>query len=166
MKAVALRAALIGLLVASVGYKLQRVDTERPDIRSAVMDLIARKGWPAEQLAGSSPEVIGKIVTFRAEGCGLNGQVYVVDLGFQAVPILDRAIEPDYKRHIAYLGRTWDTPDRVGVRLEWLKQKVLSALGIGDYAVNDVALVIAEPPGCRVADKVDWSGAWRHHGGI
>lgn len=161
MKTLALRVVLAGILVATVAYKVQHAGAEPPDIRASVMHLLARQGWPAQEVAGSAPEIIGNVVTFRAAGCNLDGQIYVVDLGFQAAPILDQSIAADYTRHIAYLGRTWERQDRVSLRLEWLKQKVLSAFGIGHYAVNNVALVIAEPPGCHAADKIDWSAAWR-----
>jgi len=165
MKALALRAALAGLLVTTVAFKLLHAGASQADIGSAVVDLIAQEGWSARKLTAEAAAPFSKVIAFRASGCAEDGQVYFVDLGFQLAPMLDRSIGPDYTRYVAYLGRKWAIQDRLGLRLEWLKQKTLSTLGLGRYAVNEIALVIAEPRACQVSDKVDWSAAWRRPDG-
>lgn len=160
MRSLAPRALLAGLLIITVADKVWRPRATPTDMRSAVLNLVARNGWAAHEAPGVSDNPLGKSITFRANACAASGQIFFVQLSLQAAPMLDHAIPSDHVRRFVYLGRTWLTQDRWGMRLEWLKQRMLSLFGLARYMVNDTVLVIAEPIGCRVADKVDWSSVW------
>lgn len=160
MTRLALRTILAGLLIATAAGKVWRSRAAEPDIRTAVIALVALEGWSAYEETGSPDDPLGKAIKFRADGCDGLGQVFLVDLGLQLAPLLDRAIGPGYSRRFVYLGRTWLTQDRLGMRLEWLRNKALSLFGLGRYVANETVLVIAEPRECRSADKVNWGAVW------
>lgn len=159
-KSFALRALLAGLLVAIAVDKVWVSRADPPDMRAAVMGLVSHSGWSAYEETGNSSEPLGNAIHFRATGCEGLGQIFVVDLSLQAAPMLDQVIRSGDARRFVYLGRTWLTHDRVGMRLEWLKQKTLALFGLSQYVVNEAALVITEPRDCKVADAVDWSALW------
>jgi hypothetical protein len=156
-----LRAMLAGLLIATVAAKIwgSRNSTE-VDTRAAVIALVKGQGWSAYDEAATSPSALGKAINFWAPECEALGQVFAIDLGLQLAPMLDGVIRPGYTRRFVYIGRTWLTEDRFGMRLEWLKYRVLSIFGLGTYVANETALVIAEHHDCRMADKVRWSAVW------
>lgn len=161
MKSLALRALLAGLLIAVAADKVRTTRADPPDMRAAVVGLVSRSGWSAYEDTGKATEPLGNTIHFRAKGCEGSGQIFVIDLSLQAAPMLDHTIRSGNERRFVYLGRTWLTQDRIGMRLEWLKQKALALFGIGHYVVNEVALVIAEPRDCKVAGTIDWSALWQ-----
>ena len=156
-----LRAMLAGLLIATVAAKIWGPrNIAEIDTRAAVVALVTGQGWSAYDDAATSPNHLGKAINFRAPECEAQGQVFPIDLGLQLAPMLNDIIRPGYTRRFVYIGRTWLSEDRFGMRLEWLKYRVLSIFGLGRYVANETALVIAEPHDCRVADKVVWSAVW------
>jgi hypothetical protein len=161
MRVLALRAVLAGLLLATVGGKVLRTGATQPDVHSKVMALIALNGGSPRDVSADPSDPLGRGIRFQEMGCEGVARIFFVDLGLQVAPMLDRVIGPGYTWYIAYLGRTWITRDRLGLRLEWLKQRTLSVLGLGEYVVNEVALVIAHPSGCHVNNTIDWSAVWR-----
>jgi hypothetical protein len=156
-----LRTILAGLLIATISAKIWRPhNITEVDTRAAVVALVTGQGWSAYDEAATSPNSLGKAINFWAPECEALGQVFAIDLGLQLAPMLDGVIRPGYTRRFVYIDRTWLTEDRFGMRLEWLKYRVLSIFGLGRYVANETALVIAEPHDCRVADKVGWSAVW------
>jgi hypothetical protein len=160
MNSLALRAILVGLLIAALAGKIWRPHAAEPDFRAAVTAVTALEGWSAYDKAGRSPDTLGTPMYFQVPGCDGVVQVFSVNLNLQLSPLLDQLIMPGYMRRFVYMGRTWLTEDRLGMRLEWLKYKALSLLGLGRYAPSATALVVAKPPGCHQVDKVDWSPIW------
>ena len=43
----------------------------------------------------------------------------------------DAIVKPAYTRQFAYLDKTWLSENRVGMRLTWLKHKLLTLVGLG-----------------------------------
>jgi hypothetical protein len=160
MKSLALRVILVALLILTIADKVWRPRATPSDMGREVLSFAARNGWTAHQEAAATDSPLGSPITFRAESCDKPGQIYLVHLSLQAAPMLNHVIPPDYARRFVYLGRTWFIEDRWGMRLEWLKQRVLSLFGLARYTVNDTVLVITEPGGCHIADNVDWSLVW------
>jgi hypothetical protein len=156
-----LRVALASVLIATVVARVWASNpTTEVDIRAAVLALIARQGWSAYDEAAGSADALGKAIYFRAPECQASGRVFAVDLGLQLAPMLEHVIGPGHGRHFVYMGRTWSNPDRFGMRLEWLKNRALSLFGLGRYVGSEIALLIAEPQGCRAAENVNWSAVW------
>jgi hypothetical protein len=156
-----LRIVLGALLLATATAKISgpRLASE-PDIRAATIAVLALKGWPAYEQPADASEVLGAPIYFEAPGCRQTAQIFLTDVNLQVMPLLDQIIKPGYTRRIVYMGRTWHTEDRLGMRLEWLKHKFLELFGLGRYVTSSKALVIAEPAGCRAAERLDWGLAW------
>ena len=155
------RALLGGLLLATAADRILRADASQPDIRSKVIGLVALKDWSPLELSPDPGDPLGMAIRFKAAGCDGIGHIFFVDLALQTAPLVNQVVGPGYTWQVAYLGRTWSHPDRLGLRLEWLKERTLSLLGLGQYTVNEVALMIGEPPGCRILNETDWSPVWR-----
>jgi hypothetical protein len=154
------RVLLASLLVATIALSIFRKATAQPDISSKVMEVIAQKGWiPLELPVPDGP--LGKSIRFHVVECNGVGHVFFADLGLQAVPILDQVIGPGYTWRVAYLGRIWGKSERLGLRLEWLRERTLSIFGYSQFYVTEIALVISGPPDCQVLNEIDWSAAWR-----
>lgn len=160
----ALRVILAGLLISTVAGKIWLAHAKPADFRAAAIDLVARQGWAAQEETGNTEQPLGNAINFRAAGCQASGQIFVVGLNLQAAPMLDHITRPGYARRFVYLGRTWLNQDRLAMRLEWLKYKVLSLLWLGRYEANESALIVVEPPDCRRAETVDWSRLWERGG--
>lgn len=158
MKAGLLRGILAALLVATAAGKIWGSPGE-PDLRAAAVAVIEAKGWPVSQGQGI-PDLIGPPIHFTMPGCQRPTQVFLLSPNLQLLPLVERIVEADYTRRIVYMGRTWSAEDRMGLRLEWLKWKVLSVFRLGRFVASSTALMIAEPPGCNVAEAVDWGLAW------
>jgi len=165
MNTLALRAILAGFLLTTATVKVLRADPDVSDIHSTVMDLASRAHLSPRDLAKEEAAPFDRVIAFQADGCAGPGRIYFADLGLQLGPMLDRDTGPAQTMSIAYLGRTWTTQDRLGLRLEWLKQKTLRAFGLSPFIVNEDVLVISEPRGCHAADTIDWSAAWRQANG-
>lgn len=161
MRSLAPRVFLASLLIITVADKIWRARALPMDMRSAVLNFAASNGWAAYEETGAPDSPLGSSITFRADACDASGQIFLVHLSLQAAPMLDHAIPSNHSRRFVYMGRMWLTQDRWSMRLEWLKQRLLSLFGLAHYnMVNETVLVVAEPGGCRVADKVDWSSVW------
>ena len=155
-----LRGILATLLLVSAVGKIGSTRQLEADIRPATMAVLALKGWPTRAGAEDPTAVLQPPIEFVAPGCNGAARIFLVDLNLQMMPMLDQVIEAGYTRRIVYMGLTWPTEDRLGLRLEWLRHKVLSLFGLGRYVTSSTALVVAEPPGCHAADLLDWSLAW------
>lgn len=162
MRPSAVRILLATLLCAAIVQKSWLSAVAQPDFQAEVIQLLTRHGWLAYPAPGNPDEPLANLrISFLAAGCAEEGRIFMVGLGLQDTPMLDHIIGPGYTRRFVYLGRAWLTQDRMEMRLEWLKQKTLSLFGLGQYTVNEVVLIIAEPSECGRADGVDWSVLWR-----
>jgi hypothetical protein len=159
MSASLLRVILACLLLTTASVKVWGTRMTDPDIRPALVALLEHQGWPTHD-DPDSPRLLRTPIFFEAPGCESPAQIFLIDLSLQMMPMLDRIIGPGNTRRIVYVGRTWPAEDRLGLRLEWLRHKVLSLFGIGRYVASSTALVVVEPPGCRAADLLDWSLVW------
>jgi hypothetical protein len=98
---------------------------------------------------------------FGVPGCEGVLQVIPVTLSLQESTLFATIVKEGYSRRFVYLDRVWLTEDRLGMRIEWLKRKALSFVGLNPYAASATALLVAEPPHCTVAQSIDWSAVWR-----
>jgi hypothetical protein len=160
MNARAMRLILGGLLVATVVLRISAGPTENLDIRAAIVDVLTRHGHTVRD---DAPDRVGEPLNslFAAfQGCESPVQIMPVTLSVQEGAAFDATVPADYHRRFVYLGRTWPTADRLGIRLEWLREKTLSTLGLSRFVPIPTALLIAAPPDCKAADRFDWSAVW------
>ena len=161
MRSVAPRVVLAAVLAITIADKVARLQSVPVDMHSAVLSVAMRNGWTVRELASLPDNPLGKPIEFRVAACDGPGHIFLLHLSLQAAPMLEHVIPPDHTRRLVYLGRTWLRQDRFGMRLEWLKQRLLASVGWGHYEANETVLVIAEPKECGAADKIDWSAVWK-----
>jgi hypothetical protein len=163
MRAWATRVLFAGLLLGALAARIQA--SHEPvdyDVRPAVAGLLASGGIEA-RIMPSEDGALLKAVSFDAPECSGRIDVFPVRLSLQEGPLFDAAVGAGRERRIAYLGRTWEAPSRLDLRLEWLKYKVLSVLGLSPYTASTTALLIASPKGCAFAGRsIDWARFWQH----
>jgi len=160
MRAWTARVLFAGLLLGALAARIQAShEPAEYDVRPAVADLLASRGIAARILP-SEDNALLKAVAFDAPQCGGRVDVFPVRLSLQEAPLFEAAVGEGREQRIAYLGRTWDAPSRLGLRLEWLKYKALSVSGLGTYTTNTTALLIASPKGCALARSIDWAPFW------
>lgn len=156
------RVLFAGLLLGVLAARIQAShESAHYDMRPAVAELLASRGIDA-RIVPADEKALVKAVTFDVPQCGGRVDVFPVRLSLQEAPLFDAAIGTGRESRIAYLGRTWEAPSRLDLRLEWLKQKALSALGLGTYTTNTTALLIASPEGCALARSIDWAPFWHN----
>jgi hypothetical protein len=149
-----------GLLLGALAVRIQAShEPAHYDVRPAVAKLLASRGIAA-QILPSADSALLRAVAFDAPQCGGRVDVFPVRLSLQEGPLFDAAVGAGRERRFAYLGRTWEAPSRLDLRLEWLKYKVLSVLGLGPYTTSTTALLIASPKDCALARSIDWAPFW------
>lgn len=162
MRAWTTRVLFAGLLLGALAARIQASDEPAEhDVRPAVAELLAARGIDA-RIMPTADSALLKPVAFEAPQCGGRVDVFPVRINLQEAPLFDAAIGPGREQRIAYLGRSWEAPSRLDLRLEWLKYKALSVWGLGTYTTNTTALLIAAPKGCALAQGIDWAPFWHH----
>ena len=155
-----LRAIFALLIIATVASKLQASARRDPDMRAAVVDVLARQGIESRVDSARTYSLLGAAVRFRMPGCDGSIDVVPIELNLHQTPLLDAIVEPGSVRHFVYLTRTSVSADRIGMRLEWLKYKALSVLGLSPYETISVALAVVEPRGCQAWSSIEWRTVW------
>ena len=162
MKGWLVRTAFAALLLGTLAVRIQASHGQTEyDVRPAIIELLASRGIAARIMPAEDHALL-KAVGFDAPQCGGRVDVFPVRLNLQEAPLFDAAIGVERVRHVAYIARTWREPSRLDLRIEWLKQKTLSAVGLDSYTANTTALMIAAPKGYEIARDFDWSSFWRH----
>jgi len=160
MRAWSIRAIFSVLLLGMLAARIQASHDMAYDVRPALVELLASRGLEARAVPANESSLL-KAVAFEPPRCNGPVHVFPVQLNLQEAPLFEAAVGPGREPHIAYLDRTWRDPDRLALRLEWLKHKTLSIWGLGRYTTDTTALLIAAPTGCRIAESIDWSPLWR-----
>ena len=160
MKAWAIRGLFACLVLVALASKIQASHGSGRDIRAAVIELLAKRGLAAHAEPPAPGSALGGAVTFEVPGCEGRVQILPVGLNMQVSPLFDAAVGQGRAKRLVYLGRTWTQINRLELRLEWAKHKALSIWGLGRYAPDTTALLIAEPLACRFAESIDWGPVW------
>ena len=160
MKRIVLRAVLVGLLFSTVASNVRISAGAGQDISGAVTEVLKEHGFSAGAGEPVARTTSHPAIQFRTPGCDGLIEVVPIDINLQEAPLFDTVGGPAYVRRIAYLDRTWLAEDRLGIRIEWLKNKALSIFGRGRFVTVPTGLLIAEPPGCHIARTINWSLVW------
>ena len=67
--------------------------------------------------------------------------------------------EGDVLRYV-YIDRSWDKPDRLALYIQRMKYALLKTFRLTRYDPDPRILLVDAPPGCQVADAIDWRNAW------
>ena len=160
MMAVAVVRAVFALLVlAAAGSRLSADPQREIDMRAVVSGVLARQGFEP-RLSPQGPGNALASVDIDIARCAGTVKIMPVELTVSEGPWLSEALDPKAAKRFVYLEGTWPDVDRIGMRLEWLRHRILAMLGMGRYITHPWALLLVGPPGCNVTEIVDWRVMW------
>jgi hypothetical protein len=159
--AVALRCVFLVMLLAAAADRIRASFEVEDDRLDTIINALAQQGLVASKHYLQLPKDVRDSVEFVAPGCDRVVRVLPASLSLHELPLLEAIVERDYRRHYIYLGHIWDKPDRFALRMAWLKLRVASGLGRVRYGLPKTMLLVATPPECDVAQKIDWGLVWR-----
>src|SRR5215470_8697984 len=124
MSRISLRAILGVLLLMTVATKTHvTANLSRDKLTGNVLDVIS-----AHRL-NTYPVPIRDLLPAAARigvpGCDGTIDVIPVHINLQEAPLFDTFVDPNYTRLFAFLDKTWSREDRIGMRLTWLRHKLL-----------------------------------------
>lgn len=156
-----LRAVFVSLLLLTVVTQTQGpLDSDRERLTRNVLEVLAGQGLSARAALPPARDILPVAAQFQAPGCGDRIEVLLFHINLQEAPLFDAVLKPNYARQFAYLDETWFSENRLGMRLTWLKHRVRSVLGLSRFMRSKDGLLIVSPPGCQIAQTVDWSLVW------
>ena len=160
MSRTSLRALLAALLLMTVATKTQvSANLSRDRLTGNVLDVISAHQLKTYPVA--TRDLLPAAARIEAPGCDGSIDVIPVHINLQEAPLFDTFVNPKYTRLFAFLDKTWSREDRIGMRLTWLRHKLLSFLGLGHFLNSTTGLLIASPAGCSAALAIDWAPVWR-----
>jgi hypothetical protein len=132
---------------------------DRDDIAPAVIGVARSHGLKLEEETATLTGPV-RTLAFEAPACGRPVLISLLFVTLEEEPVV-RAVggQSDVVRYV-YLDRTWNAPDRLSVFFEWKKHKALALFGLAQYVSSRYMLRLAWPPGCGVADTIDWRTVW------
>jgi hypothetical protein len=160
MNAWALRALFAGLLLAALATKMLASPGPERDVQTMLLSLLSDHGLSGRLEPAAPGSILQSTIAFTAPGCDGEVRVTPVQINLQEAPLFDSLAEQGQGWRLVYLGQTWTEPDRLGLRLAWIKHKVLAALGRGPFAPDKTVLLVVVPEACQVADSIDWQRVW------
>ncbi len=158
------RAVFAGLLVAAAVTNIETTGRVDLDVHGAIIDAARRAGAVVREDDSPEPGQLGSSVFLQVPGCDGLVQVMPVSLNLQESPIFASTVKQGYVRRFLYIDRVWAKENRLGMRLEWLKRKAISLVGLSRYVTVPIALLIAEPAACRAYEAIDWASVWDRKG--
>src|SRR5262249_15925828 len=144
------------LLLMMVGNKAHISTNDREKFANNLVQVIAAHRFsvePTTRIRDEFPDA----VHFRAPECEQPIEIIPVHISLQEAPLFDAIIKVNYTRQFAFLDQTWPSENRVGMRITWLKHKILAFFGRDRFVANSTGLLIVSPPDCRAAAAIDWA---------
>jgi hypothetical protein len=148
---------LVGSLAAKERAADVLVDIDNVALETAVTRVARSHGLEFQEnltIAGNVPALV-----FEAPGCSRPVTV-VLRVTFDSEPLVRYARERGDVLRYAYLGRSWEKPDRLAFFLERMKYAALATFGLTRYVPSGHLLLVDAPSGCQIADAVDWRDVW------
>jgi hypothetical protein len=158
-----LRAVFVGLLLASF---MRSANSQQPadwteQAPATIIQALSKQGLVVEKIYRLDPRAIPPVIAFKVTGCESALQVVYLHLSLTEAPFLDSASDPNYARRYIYLGRVWNKPDVVAMRLAWLKQRLLGLIGQSPFVMERMVLFVSSPPHCDAIERIDWFSVWK-----
>lgn len=161
MSLVLLRVTLLSLLLMTVFSKTQTtVYTGQEWLVGNVLEVLVLHRVSAQANATQTGTVLPVLVQFEVPGCDGSVEIRSIHINLQEAPMLKAVIKPNHMKQFAYLDQTWHSENRLGMRLTWLRHRLLSLLGLSRFVTGSEGLLIVSPPGCHAAEDIDWSLVW------
>jgi hypothetical protein len=157
--ALAVRGAFALLVLATVVSRLSDDPRRAIDMRDVVAGMLAGQGLES-RLSSAGPGNALASVDIEVARC--SGTVKIMPLGLTIAEEawLSEAIDLKASKRFVYVEGQWPDVDRIGLRLEWLKHRVLAAVGMSRYETALSVLLLVGPPGCNLAEITDWRMMW------
>lgn len=154
-------AAFALILVGSLAFREQAGDVldESAAFEAAVVGVAGTQGLGFLGQATMADSAIATMI-FAGLGCSQQVSITVLDGAFDQDIGSGPAREQGEGVRYVYIDRAWDRPNRLGFFIERMKYAALAVVGLTEYQPSWHLLRIASPPGCKVADKLDWKRAW------
>jgi hypothetical protein len=160
MTAVAVVRAVFALLVLAAAVSRLLADPQSEiDMRAVVSGMLARQGFEP-RLSTQGPGNALASVDIDIAQCAGTLKIVPLELTVAEEPWLSEVLDPKAAKRFVYLEGTWHDVNRIGMRLEWLRHRVPAMLGMSRYIAHPWALLLVGPPGCNVAEIVDWRMMW------
>jgi hypothetical protein len=156
---VVVRAVFALLVLATVASRLSADPQLQYDMRAVVTSMLASQGFEP-RLSPQGPGNALPSVDIDIARCGGTVKIMPLELTVPEWQWLSEAIDPKAAKRFVYLEGTWHDVDRIGMRLEWLRHRIPAMFGMGRYVTDSVALLLVGPPGCNLAEIVDWRMMW------
>ena len=161
MRAWPLHVVFASMLVGSLATKELAADApvDEADFDPAVIRVARAQGLAFREYSTFTGTNV-RAMAFEAPGCSRPVQVVVTyeDLGQGAILGVGGE-EGDVLRYV-YIDRSWDKPDRLALYLQRMKYALLKTFRLTRYDPDPRVLLVDAPPGCQVADAIDWRNAW------
>jgi len=160
MSRTSLRAILAVLLMMTIATKTQvSANLSRDKFTGNVLDVISAHRLSTYPVP--TRDLLPAAARIAAPGCDGTIDVIPVHINLQEAPLFDTFVKPNSTRLFAFLDKTWSSEDRIGMRLTWLRHRLLSFVGLGHFSNSTTGLLIASPAGCAAALAIDWAPVWR-----
>jgi hypothetical protein len=161
MRAWAVHVAFASILVGSLAAKGRTTDVllERGSLEPAVLRVAQSHGLAFREYETIS-DMGRRALVFEAPGCAEPVRVVLRATTFEEEPFTELAPERNYVHRYIYIEHTWDHPDRLAVWIQRMKYEVLATFSQTQYIPSWHLLQVELPPGCQVADAIDWRTVW------
>jgi hypothetical protein len=162
MRAWPLHVVFATILVGSLAAKERSADmlTDIDDVgRDAVVIGVARSYGLTFRDYGVLPGSGFSALEFDAPGCS-QPVLVVPRVSFDEEPLFRSARERGDELRYMYIGRSWETPDRLAFFVERMKYAALATFGLSRYVPSGHLLLVASPAACAAVDALDWQNVW------
>jgi hypothetical protein len=101
-----------------------------------------------------------RAMAFEAPDCSRPVTVVVTYEDLAQGTILDLGGEEGDVRRYVYVDRSWERPDRLALYVQRMKYAFLKTFRLTPYDPVPRILLVDAPPGCQIADRIDWRNVW------
>jgi hypothetical protein len=165
MNKAVVRGVCLLVLLLSVAVRFQtargREAMTEFDAGAAIAQVLRNHGLQLRENPVKPPMVLSVVVYFQRPECDRASLVLPYFINAETEPLMARVTAPGFDRHYYYMGLSWREQHRVSMFLEWMKYAILDLFGTSPYVPVKKAIVLADPPGCRPTDVIDWRVLWK-----
>jgi hypothetical protein len=135
------------------------VPLESGNLEAAVIRVARSHGLTFREAATVTDARL-RALAFDASGCARPVLAVFLAVTLQEEAAVRSVRGPGDVLRYVYLDGTWETPDRLGIFIQRVKHEALAGFGLTQYVPSRSVLLVESPPGCQVADAVDWRVVW------
>lgn len=154
-------ALFVLILAASLIANGQTAETPSGrEALSAAVITVAQANGLAFAGAATVAQGTAPALAFTSKTCAAPVLVGFLSVTFEQVPLLEAANSAGRTLRFVYYDRSWQRPSRAAIFWERKSQAAMAVFGLTANVPSNYMLLVSSPPGCRVADGVDWRLVW------